>query len=78
MSSHNISYSIKKNKKITLSSYGFCSKGLKNEFEIAVVNQPSMFESLKFCCMYHHNLVMHIKFYQNCLINASIIALDLI
>ena len=27
---------------------GFCSKGLKNEFEIAVLNKPSVFEPLKF------------------------------
>ena len=31
---------------------GFFSKGLKNEFEIAVVNEPSVFESLKFYCTY--------------------------
>ena len=27
-----------------------CSKGPKNEFEIAVVNKPSVFEPLKFYC----------------------------
>ena len=27
------------------------SKGLKNEFETAVVNRPSVFEPLKFYCM---------------------------
>ena len=27
---------------------GFCSKGLKNEFETAVVNEPSVFEPPKF------------------------------
>ena len=27
------------------------SKGLKNEFETAVVNEPSMFEPLKFYCI---------------------------
>ena len=31
---------------------GFFSKGLKNEFERAVVNEPSMFEPLKFYCTY--------------------------
>ena len=31
---------------------GFSFTGLKNEFEIAVVNEPSVFESLKFYCMY--------------------------
>ena len=45
-------FSIKK--KITLyypksTPMGF-SKGLKNEFETAVVNEPSVFEPLKFYC----------------------------
>ena len=40
-------------KKITLNyprsaAIGFCSKGLKKEFETAVVNKPSEFEPLKF------------------------------
>ena len=30
---------------------GFFSKGLKNEFERAVVNEPSVFEPLKFYCI---------------------------
>ena len=29
---------------------GFFSNALKNEFETAVVNEPSVFESLKFYC----------------------------
>ena len=29
---------------------GFSFKGLKNEFETAVVNEPSVFEPLKFYC----------------------------
>ena len=33
-------------------NYGICSKGLKNEFETAVVNEPSVFEPLKFYCIY--------------------------
>ena len=42
-------------KKITLNypkstNMGFCSKGLKKEFETAVVNEPSVFEPLKFYC----------------------------
>ena len=47
-------YNIKK--KITLNypksaaMGGFCSKGLKKEFEIAKVNEPSVFEPLKFYC----------------------------
>ena len=31
-------------------SYGFCSKGIKNEFKTALVNEPSVFEPLKFYC----------------------------
>ena len=31
-------------------SYGLFSKGLKNESETAVVNEPSVFEPLKFYC----------------------------
>ena len=43
------------NKKNTLNypksaALGFFSKGLKNEFETAVVNEPSVFEPLKFYC----------------------------
>ena len=41
-------------KKITLnfikSAAEIFSRGLKNEFEIAVVNEPSMFEPLKVYC----------------------------
>ena len=32
-------------------SYGICFKGPKNEFEAAVVNEPSVFEPLKFYCI---------------------------
>ena len=32
-------------------SYHIFSKGLKNEFETAVVNEPSMFKPLKFYCI---------------------------
>ena len=43
-------------KKITLNypksaAMGFCSKGLKNEFETAMVNEPSVFDPLKFYCI---------------------------
>ena len=52
MSAHNIPFSI--NKKITLNHLNIhlwdFSKGPKNEFEIAVVNEPSVFESLKVYC----------------------------
>ena len=34
---------------------GFFSKGLKNEFETAVVNEPSVFELLKFYCNHYRN-----------------------
>ena len=45
-------------KKITLNypksaAMGFCSKGLKNEFETAVVNELSVFEPLKFYCKHN-------------------------
>ena len=44
-------------KKITLNypksaNMGFCPKGLKKEFETAVVNKPSVFEPLTFHCIY--------------------------
>ena len=43
-------------KKITLiypksAAMGFCSNGLKNDFETAMVNEQSVFEPLKFCYM---------------------------
>ena len=31
-------------------SVGFFSQGFKNEFETAMVNEPSVFEPLKFYC----------------------------
>ena len=37
---------------------GFFPKGLKKEFEIAVVNEPSVFEPLKFYCIYHPLLIL--------------------
>ena len=33
-------------------NYGICSKGLKNEFETAMVNEPSVFKPLKFHCSF--------------------------
>ena len=54
MSTHNIPFSIyKKENQLKLSqigSYWIFSKGLKDEFETAVVNEPSVFEPLKFYC----------------------------
>ena len=41
----------KKRKLSLICNYGICSKGPKNEFEPAVVNEPSVFEPLKFYCM---------------------------
>ena len=35
---------------------GVVSKGFKNEFETAVVNEPSVLEPLKFCCIWVVNL----------------------
>ena len=37
-------------KLVSSCSYAIFSKGLKNEFGIAVVNGPSEFEPLKFYC----------------------------
>ena len=54
MSTHSIPFSIKK-RKITLNypksaAMGFF-KGLKNEFETAVVDEPSVFEPPKYYCI---------------------------
>ena len=59
MKTYNIPFSKKKKKKkkkITITDYEsaamvFFSKGLKNEFETAVINEPSVFEPLKFYCI---------------------------
>ena len=55
MCTHNIPFLIIK-KKITpdyskYSAMGFISYGGKNKFERVVVNEPSVFEPLKFYCM---------------------------
>ena len=44
-------------KKVTLNfpksaAMGLFSKGLKNKFETAVVSEPSVFETLKFYCIF--------------------------
>ena len=44
-------FNINKKKLSQICSYGIFSKGLKNEFETAVVNEPSVFEPLKFYCI---------------------------
>ena len=53
MSTQHAIFNIKK--KIALNypksaALGFCFKGLKDEFETAVVDEPSVFEPLKFYC----------------------------
>ena len=55
MKTHNIPFSFFLKQKITiiilnLQAEDF-SKGLMNEFETAVVNDPSVFEPLKFYCI---------------------------
>ena len=35
---------------IMSAAMGFFCLGLKNEFEITGINEPSVFEPLKFCC----------------------------
>ena len=47
MSTHNKPYHRKLSQ---ICSYGILSKGLKNEFETAMVKEPSMFKPLKFYC----------------------------
>ena len=52
----NTKYTIFNTKKKIILNYpksaamGFFCKGPKNEFETAVVNEPSVFEALKFYC----------------------------
>ena len=54
MSTHNIQFSIQK-EKITLNypkslAMGFFPRDSKKEFEIAVANEPSVFDPLKIDC----------------------------
>ena len=55
MSIHNKPFSIYKRKSrliiLNLQLWDF-SKGLKNDFEAAVVNKPSVFEPLRFYCTF--------------------------
>ena len=54
MNTHNIPFPYEQETHHKLSHicrYGLFSKGLKNEFETAVVNEPSVFEPLKFYCI---------------------------
>ena len=60
MSTHNIK------KKITLyypksAAMEFCSKGLWKNFETAVANEPSVFEPLKFFCIYFSSNMVNNK-----------------
>ena len=62
MSTHNISF-LNVKKKIILNypkicNYGLFSKGPKNEFEPAVVNEPSVFEPLKFYCIWMNSFLV--------------------
>ena len=56
MSTHNLPFSIltKENhlNYPNSAAIGFFPKGLKNEFEIAVVNEPSVVQPLKVYCIY--------------------------
>ena len=56
MNTHNIPFSIKKKGKshsiIPNPQTRDFSYGLKNEFETVVVNEPSVFEPLKFYCIF--------------------------
>ena len=57
---HYTIFNIKKKKStliiLKLPLYGF-SKGLKNEFETAVVDEPSVFKPLKFYCININNII---------------------
>ena len=50
MSTHNIPFKITFNFPESAAK-GFFSYGLKNDFETAVVNEPSVLEPLKFYCI---------------------------
>ena len=60
MSTYNIPFTIYKKENHTkfsqICSQGIFSKGLKNEFETAVVNEPSVLEPLKF---YYRSKSLH-------------------
>ena len=46
----------KQTKKLNIlksAAIGFFFKGLKNDFETAVINEPSVFEPMKFYCTYN-------------------------
>ena len=49
---HTLSIKRKENVQNTIMSADMSYLGLKNKFEIAVINEPSVFEPLKFYCIY--------------------------
>ena len=51
---------------------GFCSKGLKNKFETAMVNEPSVFEPLKFYCSAIFDQNAQVQAVQSSLLKAAI------
>ena len=66
MSTQNIPYQYKKRKSQknypkynNVCSYGIFCEGLKNEFEIDVVNEPSAFEPPKFYCIFLYRWTNH-------------------
>ena len=64
MSTHNIPFSIYTQNYSKSAAMGSSSKGLKNKFETAMVNKPSVFEPLKVYCVNEfsksvgHNYIM--------------------
>ena len=66
MSTHNIPFSVYKRKSpkiiLNLQLWDF-SKGLKNEFETAVVNEPSVFKPLKFYFIKISSYTLQFHFY---------------
>ena len=50
-------------------NYGIYSKGLKNELETAMVNEPSVFEPLKFYCTCSILSYSYSRFKTFCMLN---------
>ena len=50
---------------IKFAAVGFFPRDSKIEFETAVVNEPSVFEPLKFCCMFLAAAILVSYFYFN-------------
>ena len=51
LASYNFQYKKENHPKLSeICSYGFCTEGLKNEFETHVVIESSVFEALTFYC----------------------------